>query len=52
MIALVSAVEQEHQAVVSSAAFAFRSTGLAMGLTVASAAFQKSVEGEAEGKGW
>lgn len=40
LIALVSAVEQEHQAVVTSAAFAFRSTGSAIGLIVASAVFQ------------
>lgn len=40
LIALVSAVEQEHQAVVTSAGFAFRSTGAVLGLTIASAAFQ------------
>ena len=40
LIALVSAVEQEHQAVVTSAGFAFRSTGSVIGLTVASSAFQ------------
>ncbi|KAF6225097.1 hypothetical protein HO133_010293 [Letharia lupina] len=40
LIALVSAVEQEHQAVVTSAGFAFRSTGSVIGLTIASAAFQ------------
>ena len=40
LIALVSAVEQEYQAVVISAGFAFRSTGSAIGLTTASAAFQ------------
>lgn len=40
LIALVSAVEQEFQAVVTSAGFAFRSTGSVIGLTIASAAFQ------------
>ena len=40
LIALVSAVEQEDQAVVTSAGFAFRSTGSVIGLTVASSAFQ------------
>ena len=40
LIALVSAVEQEHQAVVTSAGFAFRSTGSVIGLTIASSAFQ------------
>ena len=40
LIALVSAVEQEHQAVATSAGFTFRSTGSVIGLTVASSAFQ------------
>lgn len=40
LIALVSAVEQEDQAVVTSAGFAFRSTGSVIGLTIASAVFQ------------
>ena len=40
LIALVSAVSQEQQAVVTSAGFAFRSTGSVIGLTVASSAFQ------------
>lgn len=40
LIALASAVEQEHQAVVTSAGFAFRSTGSVIGLTIASAVFQ------------
>ena len=40
LVALVSAVEQEDQAVATSAAFAFRSTGSAIGLTVASSTFQ------------
>ena len=40
LIALVSAVPQEHQAVVTSAGFAFRSTGSVIGIAVASSAFQ------------
>ena len=40
LVALVSAVGQEDQAVITSAAFAFRSTGSAIGLTVASSTFQ------------
>lgn len=40
LIALVSAVEQENQAVVTSAGFAFRSTGSVIGLTIASSVFQ------------
>ena len=40
LMALVSAVDQEHQAVVTSAGFAFRSTGSVIGLTVASSTFQ------------
>ncbi|MCJ1276454.1 hypothetical protein MMC21_004259 [Puttea exsequens] len=40
MTAMVSAVEQDNQAVVTSAGFAFRSTGSAIGLTLASATFQ------------
>ena len=40
LMALVSAVEHEHQAVVTSAGFAFRSTGSVIGLTVASSVFQ------------
>lgn len=40
LIALVSSVKQEYQAVVTSAGFAFRSTGSVIGLTIASAAFQ------------
>ena len=40
LVALVSAVKQEDQAVVTSTAFAFRSTGSAIGLTVASSTFQ------------
>ena len=40
LIAFISAVEHHHQAVVTSASYAFRSTGSAMGITIASAVFQ------------
>ena len=40
LIALVSAVKHEHQAIVTSAGFAFRSTGSVIGLTIASSTFQ------------
>ena len=40
LIALVSTVPQDHQAVVTSAGFAFRSTGSVIGIAVASSAFQ------------
>jgi len=38
--ALIAAVDQAHQAVVTSASYAFRSTGATIGITVASAIFQ------------
>ena len=40
LIALISAVEHQHQAVITSASYAFRSTGSAIGITIASAVFQ------------
>ena len=40
LLALISAVAHEHQAVVTSASYAFRSTGSAIGVTIASAVFQ------------
>ena len=40
LISLVSSVEQDQQAVVTSAGFAFRSTGSVIGLAICSAAFQ------------
>ena len=40
LLALISAVEHKHQAVITSASYAFRSTGSAIGITVASAVFQ------------
>jgi len=44
LLALISAVAHEHQAVVTSASYAFRSTGSAIGITVASAVFQNIIK--------
>lgn len=40
LLALIAAVGHEHQAVVTSASYAFRSTGSTLGITIASAVFQ------------
>ena len=40
LLALISAVEHRHQAVITSASYAFRSTGSAIGITISSAVFQ------------
>ncbi|PGH34216.1 hypothetical protein GX50_02990 [[Emmonsia] crescens] len=40
LVALIAAVEHKHQAVVTSASYAFRSTGSSIGITAASAVFQ------------
>ncbi|KAL9098981.1 MAG: hypothetical protein Q9163_005449 [Psora crenata] len=40
LLSLISAVEHRHQAVITSASYAFRSTGSAIGVTIASAVFQ------------
>lgn len=40
LLALISAVDHEFQAVVTSASYAFRSTGSTIGITIASAVFQ------------
>lgn len=40
LIALISAVDHRHQAVITSASYAFRSTGSTIGITVAGAVFQ------------
>ncbi|KAL2373049.1 MFS multidrug transporter [Blastomyces gilchristii SLH14081] len=40
LVALIAAVEHKHQAVVTSASYAFRSTGSSIGVTTASAVFQ------------
>ncbi|CAG8956930.1 hypothetical protein HYFRA_00011979 [Hymenoscyphus fraxineus] len=40
LLALIAAVEQEHQAVITSASYAARSTGSVIGITIASTVFQ------------
>ncbi len=40
LLAVIAAVDHEHQAVVTSATFAFRSTGSTIGVTIGSAVFQ------------
>lgn len=40
LVALISAVDHEHHAVVTSASYAFRSTGGTIGITIASSVFQ------------
>ncbi|KAI9790591.1 MAG: hypothetical protein M1835_000881 [Candelina submexicana] len=40
LLALISAVDHKYQAVITSASYAFRSTGSTIGITIASAVFQ------------
>lgn len=40
LLGLISAVDHKHQAVITSASYAFRSTGSTIGITIASAVFQ------------
>ena len=40
LLSFIAAVEHQHQAVVTSASYAFRSTGSAIGITISSAVFQ------------
>ncbi|KAJ5671953.1 hypothetical protein N7507_001080 [Penicillium longicatenatum] len=42
LVALISAVDHEHHAVVTSASYAFRSTGSTVGITIASTVFQNT----------
>ena len=44
LLALISAVEHQHQAVITSASYAFRSTGSVIGITIASAVFQNLLD--------
>lgn len=46
LLALISAVEHKHQAVITSASYAFRSTGSTLGITFASAVFQNVLKSE------
>ncbi|KAJ5716171.1 hypothetical protein N7493_008082 [Penicillium malachiteum] len=44
LVALISAVDHKHHAVVTSASYAFRSTGSTIGITIASAVFQNTLK--------
>lgn len=44
LLAFIAAVEHRNQAVVTSASYAFRSTGSAIGITIASAVFQNILD--------
>lgn len=46
LLALVSAVDHKHHAVITSASYAFRSTGSSIGITIASAVFQNLLDKE------
>ena len=46
LLALISAVDHEHQAVITSASYAFRSTGSTIGIAVSSAVFQNLLNAE------
>ncbi|KAF3933761.1 hypothetical protein ABW19_dt0208385 [Dactylella cylindrospora] len=48
LIALISSVPHDFQAVITSASYAFRATGSTIGVTVASAAFQNVLKGQLE----
>ncbi|EPS41134.1 hypothetical protein H072_4970 [Dactylellina haptotyla CBS 200.50] len=50
LIALISSVDHEFQAVITSASYAFRATGSTIGVTVASAVFQNVLKGQLEGR--
>ena len=50
LLALISAVDHKHQAVITSASYAFRSTGSAIGITIASAVFQNILKIELWGR--
>ena len=46
LLAIISAVDHKHQAVVTSASYAFRSTGSTIGITIASAVFQNMLKSQ------
>lgn len=50
LLALISAVDHRHQAVITSASYAFRSTGSALGITIASAVLQNILKLELWGR--
>jgi hypothetical protein len=46
LLALIAAVDHKNQAVITSASYAFRSTGSAIGITIASTVFQNILKAE------
>jgi hypothetical protein len=48
LISLIAAVEHKHQAVITSASYAFRSTGSTIGITISSAIFQNLLKSSLE----
>ncbi|KAJ9607073.1 hypothetical protein H2200_008145 [Cladophialophora chaetospira] len=50
LVAMISAVAHEHQAVITAASYAFRSTGSTIGITIAGAVFQNILTTELRGK--
>jgi hypothetical protein len=50
LVAMISAVDHEHQAVITAASYAFRSTGSTIGITIASAVFQNILTKELRGE--
>lgn len=48
LIALISSVPHDHQAVITSASYAFRATGSTIGVTVAGATFQNVLKNQLE----
>lgn len=46
LISTISAVDHEHQAVITSATYAFRSTGSTLGVTIASAVYQNVLKSD------
>ncbi|KAF2802458.1 MFS general substrate transporter [Mytilinidion resinicola] len=46
LLAFIAAVDHEHQAVITSASYAFRSTGSTIGITIASAVFQNVLKSQ------
>lgn len=50
LVAMISAVDHQHQAVITAASYAFRSTGSTIGITIASAVFQNILTKELRGE--
>lgn len=50
LVAMIGAADHAHQAVITAASYAFRSTGSTIGITIASAVFQNILTNELRGK--